>query len=156
MNLDYKCYGEVVNQLQETLYWLVREDSNIASYVQVGENKFNIYDGNPTSQSQIGFPFIIIHTPTIAEERLTFSKTTVTLLTKIEIVDKKERNVRELADAVRAALVNKNERTRVKGFTNERIMNSTLSSRFLPNESSKAVWVYILFVRHYWRGFKND
>ena len=153
MNLDYKCYDEVVNQLQETLYWLLKENTNVASFVQIGDNKFNIYDGDPSTQSRIGFPYIVVHTATITEKKFTQRKQEVQLITRVEIIDKKETNVRQLADAVRAALKNDNERTRVKGFMKQRILNTTLSSRYLPNELSKPVWVYILFVRHTWRGF---
>ena len=74
MLLNYKCYNEVVNELQSTLYFLLKEDTNVASYVQFGDNKFNIYDGDPTTQGRIGFPYLVVHTPTIAEDSLTFRK----------------------------------------------------------------------------------
>jgi len=147
-----KTYSEVVNELQKTIYFLLKENTNVCSYVQVGDNKFNIYDGNPTSQGRIGFPYIEVHTPTFNEEFLTFKKRNITFTIRIEVIDKIESNVRELVDVVRSALQEGRQRTRKKGYWNLKTTNTSLTPRFLPNESSKPVWVYVLFVSYEWRG----
>ena len=153
--LNYKGYDETVDQLQTTLYFLLKEDTNVASFVQLGTNKFNIYDGDPTTQGRIGFPYIVIHTPTFVETRFTQTKRWLDFTVRIELYDKKEKNVRQLTDAVRTALATGESRTKVKGYFEQRIINSTLSSTFLNDESSQPVWVYVLFAKYQWRGCVN-
>lgn len=138
-------YGTILNNLQSTVYNIIKNDSTVQSKTT------NVMDGVPAQMIRgVGFPYILVHTPEGSEERVTITKFKVNATVHIEVVSKTESIVRETADAVRDALRSNQSTTRTEGhFMLKLPMRGRLNQRFLPNEKSKPVWTYDLFVTYF-------
>lgn len=145
-------YGIIESNVQSTIYGILSADSSIATMTN------NIMDGMPPNLSKgLGFPYIIIHTPTVEEQRLTNTKFFDLVTVHIQIYDKKEGNVRQLAGYVRNALRTNQSTTRDAAlFWYNRSGNRTaLNYEFLIDESSQPVWVWDFYATYKWYGGQN-
>lgn len=113
-----------------------------------------IVDGIPSKQlREGGFPLIVVHTPEVDESRLTMSKHRSEMTVHIEIIDRREGNVRVITDRVKDALQNAQSTTKGDGYWwYGRRVRSNLNFTFLPNEEGKAVWHMNLFFTYLWSG----
>jgi hypothetical protein len=140
-------YSTIVDSSQEALVTILKDDATIAAYTT------NILDGIPTSLLRgTGFPYLIVHTPVVKEERYTQTRFKIMLDFRIQVFDKKESNLRPLIDAVRNCLKTYQSYERQYRLTNFTINSSDLSREFLPDEESTPVWVYTLNVEFRWVG----
>lgn len=114
----------------------------------------NVMDGIPVKQlREGGFPIIVVHTPEVDESRLTMTKHRNELLVHVEIIDRREKNVRIFTDAVKDALQNAQNTTKASGYWwYGRRVRSNLNYTFLPNEEGKAVWHMNIFFTYLWTG----
>ena len=140
-------YSTIVDSSQGALVSILKDDDTIADYTT------NVFDGVPTSLLRgTGFPYVVVHTPTLKEDRYTQSRFRVMLDFRIQIYDKKESNLRPLADAVRNCLKTYQSYERAYRLTNFTINSTDLGREFLPDEGSTPVWVYTINVEFRWVG----
>ena len=114
-----------------------------------------ILDGIPVDMLKgIGFPYIIVHTPEENTERLTFSKHKTEFTVHIEILDRRESNVRILSDEVKNALDSNQNTTKGSGYTLfGRRIRTNINSVSLPNEEKmKPIWHMNMFFTYLWSG----
>lgn len=65
----------------------------------------NVYDGLPPKLAEgHGYPYVIVHTPSIDEDMFTFHKVKLSVRVTIEVYSIKEGNVRQGIDRVRKSL----------------------------------------------------
>ena len=128
-------YENLEDTLHTLIYNILKSDSNILSYTS------NIYDGVPVQMRKgTGFPYIIVHTPIVRESQITGSKSRVTLRAHIEVIDKKESNVRKLSGYVRSALKSNRTITFEDNLFNYNISNTYLNRNYVDSEMRIPVW----------------
>jgi len=140
-------HQNILSLSQSRLVALISADATLSAITT------NILDGIPTSLYRgTGFPYIIVHTPTIRCDRYTQTKMRVMIAFNIEVYDKKEGNVRKLGDAIRNLLYTQQSALRENRFTNMTIKSTSISREFLPDESSTPVWKYTVSPEFRWCG----
>lgn len=143
-------YNYLLDHAQEAIVAILSNDSTVTNSTT---GTTNIFDGIPTALLRgTGFPTIIVHTPTISEERYTQTRFKIMVTFDIEVIDKKEGNVRVLSDAVRNALSSNQSSLRGNRLTHYRVADSFLSHTFLADEQSTPVWSNTLQVEFRWCG----
>jgi len=152
--------ANVVQTLQSKIIDILNSDSTTLSFTTAegtatsSLSTMKIMDGIPVKQlREGGFPLIIVHTPEISDRRLTLRKYLSELTVHIEIIDRREGNVRILTDAVKDSLQNSESTTKGEGYWwYGRRVTSNLNYTFLSNEEGKAVWHMNLFFTYLWTG----
>lgn len=122
-------YDTLVNVTQEEIHSILKNDETIANYT------VHIVDGLPYTamQQSKGFPYIQVPTPEYDEERYTFTKSKVTLTVNIAIFSTKASSLRELTDAVRAALTNNQDTTSLAKLRDRKLPVSNYNQSLLEN-----------------------
>jgi hypothetical protein len=153
--------ANVVSTLQNDIVSILRADNTVftvtfadgTTETRVLDN-LKIVDGIPTKQlREGGFPLIVVHTPEVDESRLTMTKHRSEMTVHVEIIDRKEGNVRVITDRIKDALQNAQSTTKGDGYWwYGRRVRSNLNFTFLPNEEGKAVWHMNLFFTYLWSG----
>ena len=129
-------------------------DANGSSVPQ-SLSELKIVDGVPMDLIKTAaFPLIIVHTPDVEESRLTLTKFRSDITIHIEVLDRREGNVRKLSDAVKSALYLAQSTTRSDGYMwYARKVRSNINYTFLPgDEGGKPVWHINLFFTYLWTG----
>jgi len=143
-------YSSIYDTVQSTIHDILTNDTTLTALTT------NILDGEPKNLMKgIGFPYVIINTPSISDEnRLSLSNTTFgcNVIVPISVYDKVEKNVRRVSDAVRRALKSNQNTTRTQHLRWYKMERSNLGSMFLLGESSEKVWVNNMFFQYYWSG----
>jgi hypothetical protein len=138
--------------VQKTIWNILNTDSTVKFYIPAE----NIIDQIPAKLLQgQGFPYIIVHSPTIAEDPLTLGttrKTAVKIDVVVEIYDRKQMNVRSLADAVRNAISSNQNTTKGATIFWSRIMNESLGHAYVGEESTYPVWTMRQVYEFRWFG----
>jgi len=153
--------ANVVQTLQSDVLNILRADSasititypnGLTGTITLSDCK--ILDGVPMKTIwEGGFPLILVHTPEVEESRLTLTKHRSEMTTQIEILDKREGNVRVLVDAVKDALHNAQATTKGDGYYwYGRRVRSNINYSFLGGESDKPVWHASIFMTYFWSG----
>ncbi len=122
-------YDTLVNVTQEEIYSILSTDATI-----IGLDA-KIVDGLPYTQMQrsVGFPYIQVPSPEYTEERYTFSKSKVTMDLTITIYATVASNLREVTDAVRAALTNNQDVTSLAKLRDRKLPVANYSQSLLDN-----------------------
>ena len=141
-------YTNVLNTVQQNVYQILTNDSTVTTSSTYGT--VNIMDGMPAMfWRNKGFPYILVRTPSIEEERITQTRFRATTRVPIEIYSRKESTVRQLADAVRTALYNYRHTTAATGkMCLYRVASGSMDHFFLNGDSSKPVWLYRMEVEY--------
>lgn len=135
---------------QKIVYNILNSD-NMVSYFGA-----NLKDQIPPDLERGGgFPYIIINSPTISEERLTLGparKFKDKVFLAVEIYSKIQKNVREVADAVRSALVSNQDTSRGGGLYWLNITRTSLAHTFYAGEETYPIWALTLGLEFMWTG----
>lgn len=136
--------GEVDNtkllkESQSNVWTLIRGSTAITAYTN------NILDGVPLGLTKgIGFPYIIVPTPTITSEKyLTFKRKMVGIAFKVEVFDRKESVSRSICDALRNLL----ETNKATFHTTDgmfKYMNSSTALTYVTDEDNTVIYNYTL------------
>ena len=133
-------YKNIEDELHTAVYNIIKNDPDISSYTT------NIYDGIPVQLRRgTGFPYIIVHTPTVREDQITVTKSMVDSTIQTEIIDKKESNVRILVGLVRHALKINRVTLRGNTFYLYNIGRTNLNRTIVSDEKRIPVWYITLF-----------
>jgi len=126
--------------VQKTIWNILNTDATVKFWIPA----VNIIDQIPAKLLQgQGFPYIIVHSPTIAEEALTLGptrKTQIKINIVVEIYDRKQCNLRSLADAVRNAISTNQNTTKGATIFWSRLMNESLGHSYVGEEDTYPVW----------------
>ena len=138
--------------VQKTIWNILNADTMVRYWIPAE----NIIDQIPTKLLQgQGFPYIIVHSPTIAEEVLTLGPTRkmqAKINIVVEIYDRKQCNVRQLADAVRNALATNQTTTKGAFLFWSRLMNESLGHNYVGEEDTYPVWNMRQVYEFRWNG----
>lgn len=140
-------YSNMLDYAHTTIVDMLTTNAIIADYTT------NILDGIPTNLYRgVGFPYIVVNTPTVSDDRYTQTQIRSMLTFTIEIYDKKENNVREIADAIKNCLYSEQAQLREKRLTHMVIKNTRLEKEYLLDEGSTPVWRYMISPVFRWVG----
>jgi len=138
-------YGNLQDNAQSTVHGIVNADSIVQGFTK------NIVDGVPEGLTRgVGFPYVVIPTPTVSEERLTFTLKKVFVEFPIEIWTTRESVCRKLSDAVRNTLKTNLSTTEAAYLKDFNVTSSGVSPTILPD--GKTVYTNIIRVRFEWIG----
>ena len=164
MMSTFSTMSNAVQTLHTDIINILKADTNslTATYADGTTDTFSlsglktqILDGVPVGLIKgTGFPYIIVHTPEVEETRLSFSKHKIELNVHIEIITRREGQVRILTDAVKDSLQNSQNTTKADGYCwYGRRVRSNLNYIFLQGElGNKPVWHMNLFISYLWVG----
>ena len=154
--------ANAIQNLQADIINILKADTAVLTTTNAADESqttrimdLKIVDGVPSNLLKgTGFPFIIVHTPEEDSSRLTMTKHRTEFIVHIEIIDRREGNVRILTDAVKYALQNAQTTTKGHGYWwYGRRVRSNLNYIFLQGEQgSKPVWHMNLFLTYLWTG----
>jgi hypothetical protein len=116
-------YENVSSELQSQIREILADSSsNTYALTQ------NVMDGMPIDLIKgRGFPYVLVHSPVISEDRLTMSKFIMTANVRIEIISEQEQHARSVYDAVRQDL---KEDTTIKANQGYWYRNATSSINY--------------------------
>jgi len=137
--------------VQKTIWNILLSDSMVAYFTP------KVIDQIPTALMKgSGFPYIIVYTPTVSKNQLTLSSSGLidkTVHIMIETYDKKQINVRQLADAIDTALTtNQTAVTEPTRIWQSRVISENMRSMSLPDEETYPVWVMTQIYEFRWYG----
>lgn len=134
-------FSNMVDNIQTTLVTILKADTVIDDYTK------NILDGTPTNLTKnVGYPYILVHTPTFEDTKLTQGyspKYKTQVIVPIEVIDKREGNVRKLCDAVRNSLKTNQATTRGVKVFNLQCGRTRMSTGEIPTETG-SVTIYTI------------
>jgi hypothetical protein len=139
------------DDIQSTVYDILSTDTTVKTYTE------NVYDGRPPKMAEgIGFPYIIVHTPSISREKLTFTNSitnrrySIECSTTLEVYSKKEGDLRKLMDAIEDSLFRGQDTTRGKQLFDLRIESDDPRSQ--PRTDGTNVWTINIIIYYIVRG----
>lgn len=157
--------ANAVQTLQSSLLAILRANATALTVTYPDDstgtatiNESKILDGVPSDMLKgTGFPYIIVHTPEQDTNRLTLGdsfKLKTEFSVHIEVIDRRERNVRILTDGVIDALFDAQTTTRADGFyLFGKSIRTNVNYTYLPEGArEKAVWHMDLFFTFMWSG----
>jgi uncharacterized membrane protein len=111
-------YGTLIDEVQSRIVALLRADTTSVSIrSKAGETvvttlaDLKIVDGIPKEiQKGTAENYVIVHSGEVHERRLTITKRRVEIHSSVEIVSRREANIRQITDLVRKVIIT-NERT---------------------------------------------
>jgi len=132
-------YATVEEDVQSTIFTIINNDTTSITFHnnETGTlaNNVTVLDGIPQNLViNTGFPYVLVQTPYITEERSTKNKFGLQVTSPIEIFDKKEKNVRRIIGAIRSALSSNQATTRAIHLTNM-LIKSTPMTRTIGDTS---------------------
>jgi len=133
-------YATVEEQVQSAIFNIINTDTTSITFHndEVGTLASNVtvLDGIPQNLvMNTGFPYVLVQTPYLLENRMTRNKLDMRITIPIEIYDKKEKNVRRITGAIRNAISTKQTTTRSLHLTNMIIETPPMSRNI--GETSK-------------------
>lgn len=138
--------------VQKVVWKLLQADTTLDYWIPSN----HIIDQIPPAMMKgAGFPYIIVHTPTITEEPLTLGpsrKVENTIRIKIETYDKKQINIRRIADAIKNTLSTNQATTKATLIYWMRLASESLRSHYLPDEKTYPVWLMTQEFEFRWFG----
>lgn len=154
--------ANVVQTLQTDVHSILSADATSIAFTDADSqsvaqslSQLKIVDGVPFDLiKNAAFPLIIVHTPEVEESRLTFTKFRSEITIHIEILDRREGNVRMLADAVKSSLYRSQSTTRNSGYMwYARKVRSNINFVFpFDDQGGKPVWHIDLYFTYLWTG----
>jgi len=122
-------YDTLITTTQTEVYNIIKNATSIVN------KKCKIMDGLPFSsmQSNVGFPYIQVQTPTFTSKRKTFSTTVVSIEIPIVCYSTTALNCRELVDDVRKAITDNRATTTLAKLDENRIPSSSWNQSLLDN-----------------------
>jgi hypothetical protein len=126
-------YDDIAVELQALVINILRNDSAIAVLTT------NILDGFPSSLwKNRGFPYILVHTPMVEDQRITTTKFRCVANLEVEVISHEENIARQLYDLVRKALKNNQDTTRGRCCYLYRNAGSAISSFPIAGDQARA------------------
>lgn len=155
--------ANAVSTLQNRIVNLLKADTTSLSFSVDGEtatqtstlSEMKIVDGVPSKQiKEGGFPLIIVHTPEESSTRLTMTRFKREFTIHIEILDRREGNVRVLTDGVIDCLHNNQASTKEDSYWwFGRKITTNINYTYLTNDiGGKPVWHMDIFLTYLWTG----
>ena len=126
-------YKNIATELQSNVFNLINNAYG---------SSYNVMDGMPAGLwSGRGFPYVLVHTPEVSDEKITQTKWRMTATLTIEIVSPQESTVRIIYDEIRNLLKTNQTATRGKNAFLYRNARSAISSVFIPGKQRvNRVW----------------
>jgi len=137
-------YSNIAVQLQSTVINILRNDSTVSGLTS------NILDGVPAGLWKgTGFPYILVHTPTIEDTRITTTKIRNDAFMEIEIISHQESVVRTLVDAVRNALKSNQNTTRAENAYLYRNSSGSMNPFPIPGKQRRSMgWNFTMTIEY--------
>lgn len=137
-------YEDAIDNAQSNLWTLLRNDKPLLSLTK------NILDGIPIGLTKgEGFPYIIVPTPTLNEEYITFSKKMATLSFDIQVYATKESIVRQIADRIRF-ICEENKVVFHNSYGQYKFKNSSTGLSYESTQDGDIVYDYTLTITYEW------
>jgi len=134
-------YSNVSNELHTQVLSILQSDSTISGKTS------NVMDGSPKELWKgRGFPYILVHTPVVSEEKKTQTKFMMVARMKIEIVSIQESKVRALYDNVRNALKTNRKTISVNHAYN--YVNASTAQPIPTILNGKTVWTITMTAQY--------
>lgn len=138
--------------VQKLLWNILYTDTTIFYWIPDG----HLVDQIPSDLMKgVGFPYIIVNSPTIVETVLTLGpsrKSLFVIKTKIDIFDRKPMNIRYIADAITNSLRTNLATSRKALVFWSRTSTEELRSTVLPFEDTYPVWTLSQTIEMKWYG----
>lgn len=153
-------YANSSSNTQSTIYDILSSDTTVftvrakasgdpnATLTTSLSEGMKVIDGEPTYNQlkNYAFPKVLVHTPTMNEERLTMTKFLITANCRIEVMCTNERDLRNVYDAVRNAL--KTNQNTTKAATMFWYLSPTSSISNFVGQNEKVIYTLTMNVRY--------
>lgn len=134
-----------LSESQSNLWTLIKEAATVLAYTK------NVLDGVPVGLTKgTGFPYVIVPTPEVQHnDYRTLTNHSETLIFRVEIFDRKESVLRNLADAIRY-LVDNNKTVFSNSYGMFKYANSSGTLSYDIAEDNSVIYNYTLTLEYVW------